>query len=90
MNFAKLLPLFPVLQNIVKLVESLTNPDGTPLTGPEKKSIALAILENIWDALGASVKEIRGIPFSVVALPISALIDLFVLIFNSVGIFSKK
>lgn len=79
--------VLPLVQTVVKLVESFPNQ-----TGEQKKAQALGFTKSVYTGLQsvAKIKEIEGVPFEAFESIISMLIDSVVSLFNLAGIFTSK
>ena len=89
-----------VLQLVVAVVIQIIEKFGENLSGPEKKKVALEVIENFYDTVLGSI-DIPGIPTfmepmfhnsvkSLMMIFVGASIDAMVATFRRVGVFTQK
>ena len=89
-----------ILQLVVAIVIQIIEKFGENLSGPEKKKVALEVIENFYDTVLGSL-DIPGIPTfmepmfhnsvkSLMMIFVGASIDAMVATFRNVGVFKSK
>ncbi len=89
-----------ILQLVVAVVIQIIEKLGENLSGPEKKKVALEVIENFYDTVLGSI-DIPGIPSflepmfhnsvkSLMMIFVGASIDAMVATFRNVGVFKSK
>ena len=77
----------PILKGLIEDIEELFGAGE----GEAKKNAILSIFEAIWKGMDlGKVKEIKDVPFEMVKIIISPVIDALVAIYNIVGKFKKS
>ncbi len=83
--------ILSIIEAVVQTVERAAAIKGG-LTGKEKLTAALAMLENVWNGLAQNggIKEMNGIPFESVRSIVTVFVNAIVRVYNVTQVFTTK